>query len=156
MTDPRLRATAFHEAGHAVMALSLGRIVLQVSIIPSKTKLGECQLQKGRSKPTKDALEDDILILYAGMAAEAMLTGEYHLPGAAQDLKFIRKLISQRAGGAKQIERLERRLLAKTENILSDSATWKAVEKIAEALLDEETISGRAARHWYDHCLADT
>ncbi len=90
------------------------------------------------------------------MAAEAMLTGEYHLPGAAQDLKYIRKLISQRADGSKQIERLERRLLAKTENILSDSATWKAVEKIAEALLEEETISGRAARHWYDHCLADT
>ena len=156
MTDPRLRATAFHEAGHAVMALYLGRIVLQVSIIPSKTRLGECQLQKGRSKPTKDALEDDILILFAVRTAEAMHTGEYCLPGAAQDLRLIRKLIAQRADGQKQVERLERRLLAKAENILGDAETWQAVEKISQALLEQETISGRAARHWFDHCLGDT
>ena len=148
--DPRLRATAFHEAGHAVMALALGRPIQKVTVAPNQNYLGACQIQKGRFKPTKDWLEDEILILFAGMVAESQVTGRYCPNGAAQDLRGIRRYVLMRTGGERQVERLERRLLDKAEHLLADVATWKAVESIATELLKNETISGRAARHFYD------
>ncbi len=59
--DADLVATAFHEAGHAVAALAVGRIVERVTIVPGKTfaglhTLGKCQIPKGRYKPSKDWL----------------------------------------------------------------------------------------------------
>ena len=46
-------AAAYHEAGHAVMALSLGRLIQKVTILPSKSQFGEvrlgvCEIRKGR------------------------------------------------------------------------------------------------------------
>lgn len=148
--DPRLRATAYHEAGHAVMALALGRPIQKVTIAPNQNYLGACQIQKGRFKPTKDWLEDEMLILFAGMVAESQVTGRYCPNGASQDLRGIRRYALMRASGESQVERLERRLLDKTEHLLADTATWQAVELVAEELLKSETISGRAARHFFD------
>ena len=153
--DPRLIATAYHEAGHAVIALALGRPLQRVTIIPGKTHagidtLGQCQIQKGRFRPSKDGLEDEVLILFAGMAAEAQITGEYSTAGATQDLRAIRRWVQSRAGGERQVARLERRLLDKTEYMLSDKATWQAVEWIVAALLEHQMISGRTARHLFE------
>ena len=105
--DPKLRATAYHEAGHAVMALALGRPIQKVTIAPNQNYRGACQIQKGRFKPTKDWLEDEMLILFAGMVAEARVTGQYCPSGAAQDLRGIRRYALMRAGGERQVERLE-------------------------------------------------
>ena len=62
--------TAYHEAGHAVIALMLGRSVHEVSILPGGKRLGYCEMRKGGRAP-KDALEADLLILLAGMADAA-------------------------------------------------------------------------------------
>lgn len=155
-SDPRLVATAYHEAGHAVVALALGRPIERISIVPGKThaglaSLGRCHIQKGRFRPTKDWLEDEILILFAGMAAEAQVTGDYCTAGARQDLLAVRRFVESRTGGGeRQVARLERRLLDKTEHLLADEANWKAVEAIVGQLLEHQTISGRAARHLYE------
>lgn len=151
--DPRLVATAYHEAGHAVMAALVGRPVLKVTIAPGQTisgvRLGVCELQKGRSKKSKDWLEDEVLILLAGMVAESQLTGKYCHAGAAQDLSAARRLLSQsRATNPRQLERLEQRLIDKTEHLLGDVATTNAVKQIAAELLEKTTLSGRAIRHW--------
>lgn len=153
--DPSRVSTAYHEAGHAVVALALGRPIHRVTIVPGKThtgvaSLGQCKIQKGRFRPSKDALEDEVLILYAGMAAEAQVTGEYSLGGARQDLRAIRGLVQTRAGGDRGVERLERRLLDKAEHLLSDQGNWQAVIWIAAELLAQQTISGRAARHFFE------
>jgi ATP-dependent Zn protease len=150
-----LRATAYHEAGHAVMAISLGRPIQKVSIAPGQShlgakRLGVCQIKKGRTRATKDWLEDEVLILYAGMVAESQVTGDYSFDRAGDDLRCIRRYVQMRAVGQRQVERLERRLLDKTENHLSDETLWNAVDAIAAELLRCETISGRAAQHLYD------
>jgi ATP-dependent Zn protease len=153
--DPRRVATAYHEAGHAVLALALGRPLERVTIAPGKipfgpATLGQCRIQKGRFKPSQDELEDDMLILLAGMVAESQVTGQYCPRGAATDLRGVRQLAATRASSERQIERLERRALDKTEHLLSDAAHQQALERIARELLDKETISGRAARHFYE------
>ncbi|WP_146401369.1 cell division protein FtsH [Planctomycetes bacterium CA13] len=154
-----IMATAYHEAGHAVMALSLGRSIQKVTVSPTRTahgqsRLGVCELKKGRSKKSKDAVEDDTLILLAGMVAEARFTGSYCHQGASQDLRYVQSLLSNRAGNARQIERLQRRLLDKTEHLLLEPGHAKAIQQIANELVEKTTISGRAARHFYDQCVA--
>lgn len=141
--------TAYHEAGHAVVALALDRPIHKVSVLPGKDLLGQCQFGKGVSRPSDDWLEREMLIALAGLAAEARHTGQYDRLAAGRDLRYARKLAVQRAGD-RQADRLERRMLAKTENILADDANWRAVEAIAAELMKLGTISGRAARHLFD------
>src|SRR5262249_47380282 len=133
-------ATAYHEAGHAVVALALDRPVHRVSVLPGRELLGKCEFGKGVSRPTDDWLEREILISLAGMAAEASHTGTYDRAAAGRDLRLARRLAVQRAG-QRQADRLERRLLAKTENLLFDDGHWHAVELIAAELLKLGTIS---------------
>lgn len=139
--------TAFHEAGHAVMAILMGRPVQKVSIIPSQNRLGAMTLQKGRTKQVQDKLEGDMLILLAGMAAEGRKSGKYNLQGASQDLRMVEKLALARAGNARQASKLIHKMLDKTQHLLSDRANWTAVKAIAAELLEHESISGRNATH---------
>lgn len=148
---PELVATAYHEAGHAVVALALGRPVHRVSVRPNADRLGQCEFRKGRHQPTDDWLEDEILISLAGMAAEARATGVYERGGAARDLRFARQLMLQRAS-ERSLDRYERRMLAKVENLLGDDGHWRAVEAIAAELAARETISGRQTVHLFELC----
>ncbi len=155
--DASLVATAFHEAGHAVMALIVGRSVHKVTIAPGQMhagrglRLGECRMEHGRSKAAKDWIEDEVLILLAGMAAEARFTGEYCRRGASQDLRNVHRLLEHRAGSERQLDRLVRRLLDKTEHLLNDEAHYQAIERIARRLLQDTTLSGRAVKHLFHH-----
>lgn len=146
MPDQKI-LTAYHEAGHAVMALLMGRAVQKVSITPSQNRLGACTLQKGRSKQVQDKLEAEMMIFLAGMASEGRKSGHYNLAGASQDLRSVEKLAMARSGNAKQAQKLIHRMLDKTQHLLSDKATWRAVKAIAAELQEHESISGRAAKH---------
>ena len=114
--DARLLATAWHEAGHALVAAIVGRPIQKVTVAPANlqtggVRLGAVKFQKGRSKSTNDWLEDEVLILLAGMVAESKFTGQYCESGARQDLRAVRNLIDRRAATERQMEKLERRLL---------------------------------------------
>src|SRR5947209_17945415 len=146
-------ATAYHEAGHAVVALALGRPVHHVSVLPDRELLGVCQFRKGVFRPSEDWLEREMLIALAGMAAEARHSGAYNWDGAGRDRQYVRRLAVQRAG-ERQAERLERRMLAKVEHLLAQEGHWRAVELIAAELLRCGTLSGRAARHLFERGCA--
>lgn len=153
---PKEIATAYHEAGHAVMALALGRGVQQISIQDNHLRLGHCEIKKGSFRPVKDSVETQILILLGGLVAESRRMGDYDGGGASQDLRDVRSLTQTRAGGQRQVERLERRMLDKAEYILDQPGVWQAAQWIAEELLRHTTISGRAARHLFDQAAAQT
>jgi Peptidase family M41 len=146
--------TAYHEAGHAVVALALDRPVHRVSVLPNRERLGQCEFGKGRFKPSEDWLEREILIALAGLAAEARHTGKYSLKEASHDLRYVRRLVLQRKS-ERAAPRYEERMLSKVEAMLSDYATWRAVELIAAELLKHGVISGRAARHLYEQATRE-
>ena len=155
-SNPELKATAYHEAGHAVMAILLGRMVEKVTIVPGQmhsgvSRLGACKIQKSRRKASQDPMEDDVLILLAGMVAESRVTGGYCLHGASQDLLLVQQLLTlNRATNERQLQRLAKRMVDKTENLLSSTEPTRAIELIANELLEKETISGRAVRHFIE------
>jgi ATP-dependent Zn protease len=154
MDELARQATAYHEAGHAVIAMALGRPVRAVSILPNGDFLGTCHFHKGVFRPSKDWLEQEILIAVAGVAAEAIHTGEHAWEGATRDFQYARRLAARRAGD-RQAERLLRRSLAKVENLFADEQHWKAVELIAAELLQHGAISGRTAHHLFDRCCTE-
>src|SRR5947208_587092 len=98
--------TAYHEAGHAVIALALGRPVRHVSILPDREALGLCEFGKSVFRPSEDWLEREALIALGGIAAEARLTGEQPWDGAARDLEYVHRLCERRAG-ERRAERLK-------------------------------------------------
>ncbi len=151
--DPEpAEATAYHEAGHAVVALALGRPVHRVSALADREFAGTCHFGKAVFRPSEDWLEREALIALAGLAAEARFTGVYAYDGAGRDRRYVAELALQRAGNARKAERLERRLLSKVEHLLAQEANWRAVERIAAELQKSGAISGRAARHLFDEC----
>lgn len=145
-------ATAYHEAGHAVAALALGRPVHKVSVLPDRDRLGWCEFKKGAFRPTEDWVEREAVIALAGLAAEAIHTGTYAFAEAGRDLRYVRKLLAYRAS-PRTLPRVERRMLSKAEHLLADDENWQAVAAIAAELRRLGQISGRAARHLYDHAV---
>jgi ATP-dependent Zn protease len=147
-------ATCYHEAGHAVVALSLGRDVHKVSAVANSLRLGQVEFKKGQAKKSDDWVEAEILIALAGPVAEARFTGVFDEFAAGRDLRAVREFARDRVG-ERQMERYERRMLAKTEYLLSDDGTWAAVEAIAKELIAQGVVSGRAARHLFDRATAE-
>lgn len=154
MEQPHDEVTAYHEAGHAVVALALGRTIHKVSVLPNRERLGECRLGNGNARPTDDWLEREILIALGGLAAEARFTGAYATAEAGQDLRFVRRLALERKSD-RAVERYERRMLDKVESMLADEGTWRAVELIAAELVKHGTVSGRAARHLFEQATRE-
>jgi hypothetical protein len=151
MTATFNEATAYHEAGHAVIALALGRPVHRVSILPSNDRLGICEFRKGTIRPTDDWIEREILISLGGIAAETRHTNVRDWGSAGRDWEYVHALAVGRAG-ERRAERLINRLLAKAEHMIAKEDHWQAIVLIAKALLQHGTMSGRAARHFFEQC----
>jgi Peptidase family M41 len=92
------RVTAYHEAGHAVLALALGRPVDWVSIRPDRQFLGLCAFRKAVFRPSEDWLEREAIIALGGLAAEARFTGAYCWDGAGRDYDYVFDLAKSRQG----------------------------------------------------------
>jgi hypothetical protein len=149
MDAPYNAATAYHEAGHAVVALALGRPLARVTIEPNSDHAGRCEIQKGAFRPSEDWLEREILISLGGIAAEARFTGHYSWETARRDEEYVHRLAVRRSG-ERQAERLQKRLLSKVEHLLAKEGHWQAVEAIAAELLRCGVISGLTARHLFE------
>jgi len=147
-------ATAYHEAGHAIVAVALGKPVLRVTIERNSMRLGQCQMSHRRGQPVKDELEVQMMILLAGVITEARFTGDYNWDGARQDMIGIRRLSRVRAGSDSQAERLQQKLLSKTDHLLNQPGYWKAVIALAEELKKVKSMSGRAVQHLFDTTIA--
>ena len=103
MTEDQKEATAYHEAGHAIV----GRLVpeydpvYKVSIIPRGRALGVTMyLPEDRLSHSKRYLESMLSVMYGGRIAEDLIYGEENVStGAENDIEkateIARKMVTQ-------------------------------------------------------------
>lgn len=164
LTDPLERKrTAYHEAGHAVAAkLLLDQLVMRTSIIGSTSGLSGWTLhvhkkeQAGRSV-SKEELENEIVCLYAGRAAEikAGFTldcgGQHDIRDASERIRtmvrqqgFIGAPLDNSVFPGQEFDihtiskQVAQTLYNKAERFVDKN--WPALTAVAEALLERELL----------------
>ena len=102
MSETEKRNTAFHEAGHAILAYLLPRLdpVHHISIIPSGRALGYTRIvpEEDKFSVYRDELHERICEMLGGRAAEEIMFGNFS-GGAANDIEkatdIARRMVTQ-------------------------------------------------------------
>ncbi len=184
MTEDEKRLTAYHEAGHALVGLSVPSHdpLHKVTIIPRGRALGVTMSlpERDRYSYSKRELESKLAVMYGGRIAEELVFGPDNVTtGAGNDIKqateMARRMVtefgfSSGLGPLRYTDNQEEiflghsvtqqqhlsdataRLIDKEVRQLVDAAEQKArrileerqadLDKLAEALLEYETLSG--------------
>jgi hypothetical protein len=149
----KLEATAYHEAGHAVVALHLRHAVKRVSIIPDHDTLGWVLGRKvpGWFEPDverdgrhRNWIQEEVQVLFAGGLAEARWTGRQNHVGAAHDYQMIDRLTENACGSEEGIHAYRVWLRECARDLVNQ--WWFIIEHMAAVLMLEREISGRHAR----------
>jgi len=164
MGHSRAKLTAYHEAGHAVMAWELRRSIRHVSTIPDEEKgslghmlkgilgdVGEVEMaaRMGISQITRIRLklEREAMIALAGSAAVALLRNtRYSRAGADRDWFQAEWLLSYLTGNGEELPAYVDWLFKRTKSLLAMGYLWQAVEELANELMVRKYIGGRRAR----------
>lgn len=162
---------AWHEAGHALAGILLGKDIAKASIIPSTSGTGGATFitPKKMGLFTKSELEEEIMVLYAGRCAEKLYSGKF-TTGASNDIKKATELIRQMIEeygmddrvGMLNLEVLsEDRLLKYAKDISYDletraynllSSNLDSLKKIADELTEKETLTGEEMKKIVELC----
>lgn len=127
----RDRSVAYHEAGHAVAAYRFNLLLGKITIEPAEGKEGSSESEGGWSDgPTA---REQIVVLYAGRAAEALFFPDAEQHGYEQDEESAAYLLRFQPDA-------EQELRAEAANIVS--ANREAIRALADLLLIEKTIGG--------------
>lgn len=164
---------AWHEAGHALAGLLMGQDLTKASIIPSTSRAGGATFITPRKLGlfTVKELREQVVMLYSGRNAEAILAernGEVMgvTTGASNDIEkatgIIKKMITEYGMnenfGLLNLEELEikpdviareavslsKELCSESYKLMMDNAD--TLKKIAEALIEKETLTGEEIR----------
>ena len=154
LTPRAIKATAHHEAGHAVMAFQLGVNVRGITIIPDHESAGSC-LHEGLLKfqgkelvtsPTaRIKMEKLILICLAGPLAQRKFkprsVRRYH---AGSDYSAVANVALSMNGSTEQANAYIRWLEIRVKEQLYTSMTWRFVEAVASELIKNKEINGKS------------
>lgn len=164
---------AWHEAGHALAGLLMGQDLTKASIIQSTSGAGGATFITPRKLGlfTVKELREQVVMLYSGRNAEAVLAeknGESLgiTTGASNDIEkatgIIKKMITEYGMNenfgllnleeleikpdviAKEAVSLSKELCSESYNLMMDNAD--TLKKIAEALIEKETLTGEEIR----------
>lgn len=142
------KATAYHEAGHAVVCHRLGYQNKRITIVPNGTSLGECSHEKiirgdldfDGSERKRVRIDTYIMICLAGNIAQriwrASSVRSYH---AMSDHQRAVDWAIQINGSGPVASAYLKWLHLRTKQLLESS--WQTVEALAADLLKEGTIT---------------
>lgn len=164
---------AWHEAGHALAGLLMGQDLTKASIIPSTSGAGGATFITPRKLGlfTVKELREQVVMLYSGRNAEAVLAEKNGedlgvTTGASNDIEkatgIIKKMITEYGMNenfgllnleeleikpdviAKEAVNLSKELSSESYRLMMDNAD--TLKKIAEALIEKETLTGEEIR----------
>lgn len=133
--------TAYHEAGHCVMAIVMGAEASIASIVPDGERFyGQVEIRW----PGRRTVQQELAVVLAGPVAEMIYSGEPYHPGLvaewAQDWK--RAWVLAKRLHAEDIPRLRflERFVASLHSQLSTESYWAAIAGVSDLLLAHEEI----------------
>jgi len=142
------RVTAYHEAGHAVMAQLCGQQITRVEIVGDADLTGSVDSLRFPADPAlddgSDAIADRIKCTLAGMVAEAMVSGREDWDEKSEDLDLAVRLAMQLVDDCEAVLPYLEALRREIEQELSDR--WVAVELLAIELLHRKALTGSEVR----------
>ena len=149
--EKELRATAYHEAGHTIMRLELGRRVTHVTIKPKGDTLGHVRHRPPKVDvewfwadwATRRWTETAIMVALAGPEAEKRLMGRRNNIGASGDDAWVAELAIRAIVGDEERNAYLRWLELRVRDFVAFSQFWVQVESVAAALLERETLTGK-------------
>ncbi|MCA9107842.1 MAG: hypothetical protein KDA83_20700 [Planctomycetales bacterium] len=142
---------AYHESGHAYMAVRVGARVLQVTLEPEwddgPSRYADIAVEWPRESPPSRALIDrQLLVILAGPVAEMLYTGDkFHPAMVAEwraDWRHAWRLAALIHADDQQRMKYLEQLCAGVHETLNEAHHWAAVAAIADHLLAHETIEG--------------
>lgn len=151
----RLEATAYHEAGHVVACLELGRAFRSVTILPGDGYLG-CVHYRPWPKSIKETgyadgrterwLERQALIALAGPAAEARFVGRYDHRAAGRDYDHLLDIALSLYGDEDVASKYWAFIRARAKQFVKHPHHWIQIEVLAAELVIRQTLSFRQAK----------
>jgi ATP-dependent Zn protease len=152
-------ATAFHEAGHAVAALSVGLKVVSITIERTVRGGSNWQIFAGLTQVHLDEADAQrtALVYLAGPAASKRYRDEYQ-PGMDEDFLAADRAIDAAAGECRSISAYAHRrariaLHVRAAALHIAEGYWPEVSAIANALLELKTIEGDAVVRIFERSL---
>jgi Peptidase family M41 len=157
MTPRRLTTTAYHEAGHAVMAVLLRQRLIEVSIIPDTRKgsSGHCRLVKPRwftpnlededTPRRRNIAESFAMVHMAGEMAERKFNGRTRRADSRFDRENASDLVVDLARGCSDCGRFYKAFLRhRTQDAIE--SCWYHVECVAAALLERSRLTHKEVK----------
>ncbi|MFN3962174.1 MAG: hypothetical protein ACK4NQ_04265, partial [Fimbriimonadaceae bacterium] len=159
LSEDEERAVAYHEAGHAVVRVTLGGSVDRVTIVPHGSALGVTFTTPEESNRfTKESLATELAVLMGGRAAEEIFTGTVS-SGASSDIErasrmafegcailglgdgvaFAPQTDSGRAAAEELARDLVRQAYDRAKTIILDKR--EAAAALADLLVREKTVA---------------
>jgi hypothetical protein len=158
---PRSRkwSTAYHEAGHAVVGwrLGIGLRKMGVTIVPDKAvgTAGSCTSSRWATNKTVEWDDSDKNRIRTEKDIQSLLAGEiaqrrYSLCSvrcrhASSDRATAIDILTYFTAEQMELEAWVKLLHIRTVNLLSNPDIWRAVERLAAALMERRTIPGKEA-----------
>ncbi len=154
-----LQMTAVHEAAHAVLSCHLRCPFAWVTIIPHEDSVGhlaayrldEMRLtQAARNAPVRMEIENRVMLLFSGGIAERRAGMEYRSPESdTQDFADAKELLANLTSGERELHYYQCYLHDRAKGLIENGPIWKAIEKVAEALVEEEILTERKVKKIY-------
>jgi hypothetical protein len=139
--------TAWHEAGHAVVAVMLGGVVDSVSVeLPDAESAGVTSVFWGNKSDARTQCINDIHVALAGPIAEMIFVGDYDYLRIKQehavDWDVVAAAVARMKIDAVAAEKLLTNIATGLYHRLRDEIVWSAVADVAERLELDGTIDG--------------
>lgn len=140
--------TAYHEAGHALMAVLLGGRVKHVTIDPDNDdgpkRFGDTQIRWRSGITERKFAEISVQVSLAGPVAEMIYSGEPYHPGfvpewSADWREAWNSAALSHPDERKRMQHLEQ-VSIQLYHHLNDGSYWEALASLADNLLAHETL----------------
>jgi ATP-dependent Zn protease len=154
--------TAFHEAGHAFVAIMVGARVVSITIDPDNNDLpdryGDTQIAWDRSQfSDREFAEKFALVSLAGPVAEMILTGDAWHPALLPEWSGDWQQAMQSARGLCKSKRecvaLLERMAIESHQVLSRDDVWPFIGAIVDELVAHETLEGEQVHEIVDEWM---